>query len=218
MAANATAPPPLDDAALYYLSTRDDVWVGYYVLAFCTLSSPFLLLRHYSNPLSNPLVIAMCGIGWGISVAMIVLAPLDLSGTYHQRCLHTELEWAGQFELQNATYSWVLEPAEHGEYSEQQMYAALLPWAAGQPLWPDVFEAVRSPPYKTCTDEDVCATWLPAPTSSAPGSVLSPGKVYELNMAAAPASSTFHFQVPISGSYALVTVYDIFVNSDGFCI
>ena len=23
-----------------------------------------------------------------------VLAPLDLSGTYHQRCLHTELEWA----------------------------------------------------------------------------------------------------------------------------
>ena len=40
MAANATISPPLDDAALYYLSTRDDVWVGVRSLSphFCLLT------------------------------------------------------------------------------------------------------------------------------------------------------------------------------------
>ena len=51
MAANATIPPPLDDAALYYLSTRDDVWVGVrslsphfvcsLLLTFCSVFSSF---------------------------------------------------------------------------------------------------------------------------------------------------------------------------------
>jgi hypothetical protein len=204
-----TGPPPLDDAAQYWLTTRDEVWIGYYLLAALTLAMPFVLLKRYSNPLTNPLVILMCGGGWGISIAMIVLAPLDLSGTYHTRCLHTQLEWAGQFELLvNETYSWRLEPAEDGEYAEQRMYAALIPWAPQRQLAPDAFDAVQLPPYKTCVDEDLCPSWSPAPALAASRSatnMLQPGRMYELQMSTAPTASEFLIRVKNSGSYALVT-------------
>lgn len=197
MAANATIPPPLDDAALYYLSTRDDVWVGVRslsphfclltLLTFCSvfssfshsfltvcaqalaliflsflsllfltfsLSPCFAVLRagvlhtvralpaaetlqqsaeqpagdrdvrrrlghlrgndrapfsHVPHLLSNTphfsrIRSLICGsfvvspfshfCHMSLMFFSQVLAPLDLSGTYHQRCLHTELEWA----------------------------------------------------------------------------------------------------------------------------
>eukprot|EP01043_Picozoa_sp_COSAG02_P042668 COSAG02_NODE_3645_length_6430_cov_55.318907_1_plen_984_part_00 len=201
-------PPPLDDAAQYWLATKDEVWTGYYVLIVAAIAMPILLLRRYSNPLANPLVIALCAGGWAISVVMVALCPIDLSGTFHQRCLRTQLEWAGQIELRaNETYSWRLEPAEGGEYAEQQMYAALLPWSPEQSLVPDAFDAVQRHPYKTCTDEDVCPSWTPSPTEvlSKANNVLHPGTVYELQMSTAPDRSEFLVRVERSGRYALVT-------------
>eukprot|EP01043_Picozoa_sp_COSAG02_P065058 COSAG02_NODE_9699_length_2138_cov_1.149583_1_plen_367_part_10 len=201
-------PPPLDDAAQYWLATKEEVWTGYYVLIMAAIAMPILLLRRYSNPLANPLVIALCAGGWAMSVAMIALSPIDLSGTFHQRCLRTQLEWAGQLELRaNETYSWKLEPAQGGEYAELQMYAALLPWSSEQSLVPDAFDAVQRPPYKTCTDEDVCPSWTPAPAKklSTSSNVLQPGTVYELQMSTAPDPSEFLVRVERSGRYVLVT-------------
>lgn len=208
---NETLPssqPPLDDAAQYWLETKDEVWTGYYLLIVATIAMPVLLLRHYSNPLASPLVIAMCGGGWAISVTMIALCPIDLSGTFHQRCLRTQLEWAGQLELRaNETYSWQLEPVEHGEYAEQQMYAALMQWSPEQPLVPGAFDAVQRLPYKSCTDEDVCPSWTPPPTdalSSTASNMLQPGRMYALQMSTAPSPSEFLVRVERSGRYVLV--------------
>lgn len=214
-----TANTTLDDAAQYWLATREDVWIGYYALLLATLAMPVLLLRRYSHPLANPLVIALCAGGWAISVAMIALCPIDLSGTFHQRCLRTQLEWAGQLELRaNETYSWRLEPAESGEYAEQQIYVALLPWSAAQPLVPDAFAAVQKVPYKTCTDEDVCPSWTPAPTEVLSTATLSAGRVYQLQMSTAPSASEFLLRVEQSGRYVLVTEhmpYKFISMSDG---
>jgi hypothetical protein len=43
------------------------------------LAVPFALLRHYASPFVQWSVLAMCGVAWSLSLAMVALAPLDLA-------------------------------------------------------------------------------------------------------------------------------------------
>ena len=205
----------VDEAADYFLATREEVWQGYYVLAAATVALPFWLLRRFATPLMSWVVLAMCGLGWAISLSMIVLAPLDLSLTFHQRCLHTELEWAGRFELRaNETYSWELEPtAQRGtRYTEQTMYAVLMPWGPEEPELEESFVRLRER-YR-CGEDDGCTGWVHAPAVRRSGSTLesSGSRLYQLEMnlpgesaalaSEAPPSTLFTLRVERSGACA----------------
>ena len=89
-----------------YYASRDSWWWGYYLEFFCAAIVPIVMLRHYADPYVHWLIFVICGLAWTLSLSLVLLAPIDISETIHQRCAHTSYDWVGVFQLAGGTYTW----------------------------------------------------------------------------------------------------------------